>query len=270
MRKEKAITLISLVITVILIIILAGIGINLSLGENGLFSKAKYAKEETNKQTATEKINLKITNCQINTYSEREEMPTLKELSIALKEDKEIEYVTEESQKMASTKYEVGEDPTSIFTKLKEYPYEFEINGSLQLASINGIKVAQTPDKKESSMKVLYDGTMHEGTITFEENTIDDYDYYEFIWGHSSNKVEVGIGTGNGRIFSQIVSKEYLKLFNTTGDYFYLTGVASSEAVNSIYITNVTSNSITLSVLTSGTSWASSTGCIYKIIGRNI
>ena len=44
--KNKGITLISLVITIILLIILAGIVINLGLGENGLFIKAKYAKEK--------------------------------------------------------------------------------------------------------------------------------------------------------------------------------------------------------------------------------
>ncbi len=43
---NRGITLISLVITIILLIILAGIGINLSIGENGLFNKAKYAKEK--------------------------------------------------------------------------------------------------------------------------------------------------------------------------------------------------------------------------------
>ena len=41
---NRGITLISLVITIILLIILAGIGINLSLGEDGLFNKAKYSK----------------------------------------------------------------------------------------------------------------------------------------------------------------------------------------------------------------------------------
>ena len=36
----KGITLISLIITIILLIILAGVGINLSLGENGIFNRA--------------------------------------------------------------------------------------------------------------------------------------------------------------------------------------------------------------------------------------
>ncbi len=45
-RNFKGITLISLVITIIILIILAGISINLVLGENGLFNRAKQAKEE--------------------------------------------------------------------------------------------------------------------------------------------------------------------------------------------------------------------------------
>ncbi len=45
-RNIKGITLISLVITIIILIILAGISINLVLGENGLFNRAKQAKEE--------------------------------------------------------------------------------------------------------------------------------------------------------------------------------------------------------------------------------
>ncbi|MCI8344868.1 MAG: hypothetical protein HFJ42_02675 [Clostridia bacterium] len=46
MRRQKAITLISLVITIIILIILAGVGINLSLGENGIFKRAKEAKNK--------------------------------------------------------------------------------------------------------------------------------------------------------------------------------------------------------------------------------
>ena len=46
-RNTKGITLIALVITVIVLIILAGVSINLVLGENGIVSKTKKAKENT-------------------------------------------------------------------------------------------------------------------------------------------------------------------------------------------------------------------------------
>lgn len=46
MKKQRGITLIALVITILIIVILAGVTLNLTVGENGIFSKAKYAKEK--------------------------------------------------------------------------------------------------------------------------------------------------------------------------------------------------------------------------------
>ena len=46
-RNTKGITLIALVVTVIVLIILAGVSISLVLGENGIVNKAKKAKENT-------------------------------------------------------------------------------------------------------------------------------------------------------------------------------------------------------------------------------
>ncbi len=121
---------------------MASVAIYLSLGNNGIYTKAKQAKEETNKQTATEKINLKITSVQIETYGKRQEMPTLQELADSLCKDKEIEYVELESKsKLASLNKIIVGDKTSIYTKLKEYPYEFEINSNLQLASVDNKKI---------------------------------------------------------------------------------------------------------------------------------
>ena len=146
-KKNVGITLISLVITIVVLIILAGVAIYLSVGSNGVLNRAKEAKELTNKQEATDIINLKITTAQMNKYAEEQRMPTLKELSLALGEDNEIQYVTQTS-KVASIEYDVpSENPESIYTKLNKYPYEFEINGQLQLASIDGIKIANNENK---------------------------------------------------------------------------------------------------------------------------
>lgn len=46
MKKTKGITLISLVVTIIILIILAGVAINLTIRENGIFNKAEYAKDK--------------------------------------------------------------------------------------------------------------------------------------------------------------------------------------------------------------------------------
>ncbi len=189
MRKEKAITLISLVITIVILIILAGVAIYLSLGNNGLFVKSKEAKEATNKQTATEKINLKITTAQMDKYAEKQVMPTLKELSEVLRDDSEIEYVTEESQ-VASAKYDVpSENPSSIYTKLNDYPYEFEINAQLQLASIDGVKIAN----QNINEKILWEGKSEEGSELILKDDLKKYNYIEVYFTNIQNKAAAGI-----------------------------------------------------------------------------
>ena len=188
LRNRKGITIISLIITIILLIILAGLAINIRLGENSLLNKAKYGTEETKKQTATEKINLKITTAQINKFSEEQRMPTLKELSNILGNDNEIAYVTEKSQ-IASTKYEVGENPKSIYTKLKDYNYEFEINSSLELASINGVKIA-----KGNNEVSIYPDYANQEKITFTNKSweADRDGYVQIFFQYTGNKPNSG------------------------------------------------------------------------------
>ena len=55
---NKAITLISLVITIIILILLAGITINLCIGDNGIFKRAKEAKEQYALSVAREKLEI--------------------------------------------------------------------------------------------------------------------------------------------------------------------------------------------------------------------
>ena len=147
MKNRMGITLISLVITIMVLIILATVSIVAITGEGGILQKAVKGEAENKKQTATEIINLKITTIQMATYAEKQKMPSLQELANGLCNDEkdEIEYVYTTSQKVGKNPeiIEIGE-ATSIFTKLREYPYEFEINRNLQLASIDGIKIADT------------------------------------------------------------------------------------------------------------------------------
>ena len=112
------------------------------LGNNGLLNKAQTASDETKKSQATETMNLKITNIQISSYAEAQELPNLQYLADKLCEDNDMEYVLTASKEHASLDKIDVTNISSIFTKLKKYPYEFEINSSLQLASIDGVKIA--------------------------------------------------------------------------------------------------------------------------------
>ena len=66
MKGNKGITLIALVVTIIILIILAGISINLVLGENGIIQKSKSAKELSEEQTAKEKLSIELQSLLVN------------------------------------------------------------------------------------------------------------------------------------------------------------------------------------------------------------
>lgn len=169
-RKISGITLIALVVTIVVLLILAGTSIVMLTGDNGLLNKAKETKEENNKSQAAEIMNLKITNAQITSYTEKGELPTLQYLADKLCEDEEMEYVVLESKKSASLDKIKVEDKKSIFTKLKEYPYEFEINGALQLASINGVKISDVSNNNDDSI-ISMTKTELQNLIKTEVNT---------------------------------------------------------------------------------------------------
>ena len=60
LTSDSAITLIALIITIIVLLILAGVTLNMVIGESGIFEKAKIASEETNRSQALEQVKLKV------------------------------------------------------------------------------------------------------------------------------------------------------------------------------------------------------------------
>lgn len=91
------------------------------------------------KETAIETMNFKITNAQIDSYGKNKRLPNLQELADEFSKDDDFEYIELSSQVASLKPISIGESE-SIYTKLKKYPYEFEINSSLQLASVDGAK----------------------------------------------------------------------------------------------------------------------------------
>lgn len=62
MKNQKGITLIALVITIIVLLILAGVTIAMLTGENGILNKATGAVSDTEKATAEEAIKMEVYN----------------------------------------------------------------------------------------------------------------------------------------------------------------------------------------------------------------
>lgn len=65
MKRSQGITLVALVVTIIILIILAGVTIYFAMGENGIVTKARNSKQQYTKEEIKEKLSLKIDDIQI-------------------------------------------------------------------------------------------------------------------------------------------------------------------------------------------------------------
>ena len=68
-KKENGITLVALVVTIIVLLILAGVSISMVLGENGIATRAKESATKTDLAGAQEAINLAVSACQTDYFA---------------------------------------------------------------------------------------------------------------------------------------------------------------------------------------------------------
>ena len=71
MANNKGITLIALVITIIVLLILAGVSIAMLTGQNGILTQANNSKSATVKAEAVEKINLTLSTIKSSIYEKQ-------------------------------------------------------------------------------------------------------------------------------------------------------------------------------------------------------
>ena len=122
-QENKAITLIALVITIIVLIILAGVAINLAFGQNGLVARAKMARGQYSTAEAKEKLEQEILNVQIQAVQEGKEF--------------NLKYLKE---KIDKTKYEITlddeENPTTAVIKEIGSNYYLTVDSKLKVTKV--------------------------------------------------------------------------------------------------------------------------------------
>jgi hypothetical protein len=69
MKKQNGITLVALVITIIVLLILAGVSISLALGNNGVLTRSSQAVVQNEKGTVEQEIKLGIADCVTNYWT---------------------------------------------------------------------------------------------------------------------------------------------------------------------------------------------------------
>ena len=151
LKNKKGITLIALVVTVVVLIILAGVSINAVLGDNGIIKKANQAASVTKEAEVKEAINRTILEFYLtNDYA------TLEDFLKAKAEDGSIDSVTKNADGTLTVKK--GEYSVTVENKTNSS------NGSSSGGSTGG--ETQTPEITVGEIKVVADSTGTGSAIT--------------------------------------------------------------------------------------------------------
>ena len=120
---EKAITLIALVLTIIVLLILAGVSIAMLTGENGILTQAQRAKELTEVSSEEEYINLLIVEHKMNNNTYGEE---LKEVEFNTVDDTTSIYDVETGRTYANGWYYLNPEDVSDYELKNSYIIDYD------------------------------------------------------------------------------------------------------------------------------------------------
>ena len=138
MKKSKGITLVALVITIIILLILAGVAIS-QLTNSGLFTKSREAEQSQKRAEAIEDINLKIAEAQM----EKEGNATLADFVKVLKEDENNVYnvkLEKTAQLKSGSKNETEVTAAeAIYVTNEKYGVEVEISNDFKVSLTGAI-----------------------------------------------------------------------------------------------------------------------------------
>ena len=175
LKRNKGITLIALVVTIIVLLILAGISINMLTGENGILNRAAEAKEKTGTTQTEELVKLSVTDA----------------LTQGLGSLTDANLKTALNNNIGAGKYEISGDATSGWT-VTVNGKEFKIDSTGKIGGITsggtsggnqgGGSVGTLP-KGEGTTPYLPNGTFSkkEGDLA-TGLVIKDNNDNEYVW----------------------------------------------------------------------------------------
>ena len=164
LKQEKGITLIALVITIVVLMILAGVSINTVLGDDGIIKKAKEAAETTKRASAEEEMNRLVLEYQLASKDE-----TLESFLQEKVTEGRIDGVTDNGDgTITITKKVEGKDYT-ITVKKPAAPTPSVKVGAIRVVSDStgaGSSLGEASTRKGTTLYIMIESTISGGTTT--------------------------------------------------------------------------------------------------------
>ena len=169
-KQEEGITLIALVVTIVVLLILAGVSISLVLNNNGVISKAKDAKNSTEKGQAQDEVNLAINYLQIEDAT-----------STLTREDKR-KILEDELRKISA---DSSVSISGLGYKITHKKYDFFVDKDLKISSSGKTFDAVEWDKKAAPEDVFIwksddPNNADYGVIIGYKKNVDNYTILRF------------------------------------------------------------------------------------------
>lgn len=208
-KLNKGITLIALVITIIIMLILAGVALNLTLGEHGMFKIAGDAASEYEKAKIKEEIELAVMDI------EHEEIASGNELTLEKIEEKLPGKLNNITAQLEDNKI-VGE--------YKGYEYEIDNKFNVTIGKNNGTNIDEEEEKGEQFL-FTYTGD-------YQEFQAKKAGYYKIeCFGADGGKARAdGVLSGKGGIGGYTSGTIYL---NKNEKIYVYVGGKGEDAVTS-------------------------------------
>ena len=163
-KEMKGITLIALVITIVVLMILAGVSINTVLGDDGIIQKAKEAAETTRRASAEEEMNRLVLEYQLASKDE-----TLESFLQEKVTEGRIDGVTDNGDgTITITKKVEGKDYT-ITVKKPVAPTPSVKVGAIRVVSDStgaGSSLGEASTRKGTTLYIMIESTISGGTTT--------------------------------------------------------------------------------------------------------
>ena len=164
-RKNKGITLLALVITIIVLLILAGITISSLIGENGLITRAKQATTISLKTQYFEEINIEILDEITQRNIEAKEIPFITSIQERLKSKDWVKQVSATDKELQKHENDIENNLLTIVTKEN---YEILIDVENDTLNVN---IRDTFEKVGNMYKIKYDANGGKGVAPEEQET---------------------------------------------------------------------------------------------------
>ena len=208
-KEMKGITLVALVVTIVVLLILAGVSINTVLGDDGIIKKAKEAAEATKRASAEEEMNRLVLEYQLASNDE-----TLESFLQEKVTEGRIDGVTDNGDgTITITKKVEGKDYT-ITVKKPAAPTPSVKVGAIRVVSDStgaGSSLGEASTRKGTTLYIMIESTISGGTTTVSPQVpyaVTENGTYKFTV----------TGTVNGTAYTKEVSVE-VNQFKDTYEY---------------------------------------------------